>query len=115
MESGKWKVDNGKWKMENSTSPLRAVAIFFVILSKRSVAKDPYKWRIHTSEGSIQVKDPYKCKEKSIELNNLKVENGKWKMESGKWKVENGKWIMESGKWKVENGKWKIQRPRWGL
>jgi hypothetical protein len=43
VENGKWKVENGKWKMENSTSPLRAVAMFFVILSKRSVAKDPYK------------------------------------------------------------------------
>ena len=63
VENGKWKVESGKWKVENSTSPLRAVAMFFVILSKRSVAKDPYK-----------------CKEKSIELNNTKMES--WKMES---------------------------------
>jgi len=39
IENGKWKIENGKWKMENG----RAIAIFFVILSKRSVAKDPYK------------------------------------------------------------------------
>ncbi|MBK9228982.1 MAG: hypothetical protein IPL67_18460 [Ignavibacteria bacterium] len=53
------------------------------------------------------MKDPYKCREKSIELNNLKVENGK--LENGKWKVESGKWKVENGKWKMENGKWKME------
>jgi hypothetical protein len=33
-------MESGKLKIENEDG--RAIAIFFVILSKRSVAKDPY-------------------------------------------------------------------------
>jgi len=51
VENGKWKVESGKWKMENSTSPLRAVAMFFC-----------HPEQAERSEGSIQVKDPYKCR-----------------------------------------------------
>ncbi|MBK9226392.1 MAG: hypothetical protein IPL67_04885 [Ignavibacteria bacterium] len=97
LESGKWKMENGNLKVENG-----------------KLKMENGKWKGYSnifchpeqaerSEGSIQVKDPYKCKEKSIELNNTKMESGKWKMENGKWKMENGKLKIE-----VMNLRWQM-------
>ncbi|MGB3019104.1 MAG: hypothetical protein WBC65_14965 [Ignavibacteria bacterium] len=72
MESGKWKVESGKWKMENGK--WKGYSNIFC-----------HPEQAERSEGSILVKDPYKYREKSIELNNTKMESGKWKMENGKW------------------------------
>ncbi|MBK9228981.1 MAG: hypothetical protein IPL67_18455 [Ignavibacteria bacterium] len=76
--SGKWKeMENGKWKMENGKFNVPAEGCSNVFCHPEQAER---------SEGSIQVKDPYKCREKSIELNNAKMES--WKMENGKWKME---------------------------
>ena len=71
VESGKWKMESGKWKMENGKFNVPAEGCSNVFCHPEQAER---------SEGSIQVKDPYKCREKSIELNNAKMES--WKMES---------------------------------
>ena len=41
---------------------------------------------------------------RELQMDDGKMENGKWRMAYREWQMENSKWRIADGEWQIENG-----------